>query len=1180
MVDPAIRKFARDLVQVNRRLHHLETVPQLDNSSLDNQGMGVYDEDGNLTVTLGKQKDGTWGAYPVGGPIPPGPLGLSFIGGPGLITVSWEGRYDKEPAPLDFDALEVLVDGTLSGSFSNRDGGTFTVTAEEGTHYVSARVRTLVPRHSSTTSPVGVDVGPPADQLFIDARAEIEAAEGEIEAAKDLIAQETVDREAALQQAASDLAELDGKLAGMPQSADLDVIRGDLADAQAAVEQAQADATSAKGAAASAASEAATAKTAADNAEANALAAIGVAADKGRIFYQATAPTGDDRNSNNLWIDSDNGKIFIWDGSVWTESESEDLRDAAMAAVAAQQAAEAADQKAQDAASAAAAAGAKADAAQGAADAAQGAAEAAQTTADQATLDAVSAHNEAVAAQDKVDAAIESGDSLIINGSFESGALGWPAYLGDNTHSRAGIIEDPDARTGTHTLRLTPVDANIYPESEPLLAVTPGQVLNFRGWWKHLGGDGTQTRMLVRTHDAAKAYVGIRYPSARSDVQEWPVDEWILQEGDYVVEEGIRFLSFAPHATGASTSEYRVDDLQVIDVTDARAAQAAAQEAHELAESKPDMAEVETAITVSANGKNAITVSSAAASSSTPGVVVGDTWWRVDGSGQIFGQWRWTGSAWSAVTIRSEVIANLDVGKLVVTGSSRFTEAVVDRLFADIFTAHKITASEITIAAIGSDGNLAPDSVGAVTIKDGAVGADQIIAEEVAAEVSNLVRANVEKLVVTDGATINEAVILKLATEMITAGAIRTAETGQRVVINESGIVMYGVDSDGNDFELVRIGPSGDNLITAGDTTISPAGVQAQSGDFEQITIGGQTLLEYMDPAPTGVVARGWNDVSGRTIGPNGETELGEMYVPVVPGRGYQISVEPISAYVPRGGRLGLNIYVEAGTDDSPAKSPSLKTSRLYRGIVYRDSGGDRPLVVFQGQHYAWPSEETHWRLLFTFNAYASTDVGTVYAASDWASGVLRASVTDVGLHQEFTMIDRKGRTSTEPTPPEPTPPPVKKRYTKTYSSTGYRTYDNNGNSTSDPDVVQGLYAGGPSSRLRKGGWTFPSMTGDLSGAAVEKVRVKLYVDHTYYTAGATVNVCTWGGVLRDNLTVVKTYTGWKRGTSKWITLPASTHAGFKSGAIDGVGVKPTNTFAEQFARLATGAKIEITYVN
>lgn len=1038
MPEPTIRKLARQLVSMDTRLKHLETVPQLSNSSIDDIGVPVYDADGNLVAQVGKQADGTWGAPPLNGPVPPAPAGVSFEGGPGVVNVTWSGDYVDGAAPLDFDTLEVLVAGTRAGALSNRSGGSLVVAAPEGRQVVSARVRTLVPRYSVETAGVVVQVGPPPDALFEEAKESIEAAKGDIQAAKDAITAEIAAREAALADALDQLAQLEGKLGGLPDSAELEEVRQQVAAAQAAVEAAQADATSAQQAVQAAAEQAADAQAAADTANANALAAAGIAADKGRIFYQADAPTGDDRSPNNLWIDSDNGRVHVWNGTAWEESQSEDLRDAAQAAVAAQQAAQAADQKAQDAAAAAAAADAKAQAAQGAADAAQQAAAEAQQTAADAVLDAREAHNAAVEARAAADDALD---------------------------------------------KYGPLDQ--------------------------------------RTLDAQAA---------------------------------------------------------------ADAAAQAAEEARQLAASKPDMDDVQQAITVSANGKNAITVSTAAPTSSSPGVVVGDTWWQVDGSGDIFGQWSWNGTKWSARTIKSEVIANLDVGKLTVTGTSRFTEAVVDRLFADIFTAHKITANEITIAALDKDGNLEPGSVRGVHIGDGQVSANKITIvgnpddpdeAGLVANIASIMELAVENLVVTEGAEINEGVILKLASEMITAGVLRTAEAGQRVVINTSGIVMYGLDEDDQEFELVRIGPSGENLITAGDTTISPAGVQAPSGEFDEIAVGGEDLHEILWPLPRGAVARGWNDVSGRDIGPEGRTELGEITVPVENGRAYSLKIEPISAYVPRSGRLGLEIYIEKGFKGKSAPAPTT-SSRLYRSIVHRDTGGNRPMVIFQGNWLAWEDEgATEWRLLFVFNAYDSNDKGAVYAAGRPSSGVLAVSVEDIGLSVVDIMTDRSGSTAA----PKP-PPPAPKRYKKTYSSTSFHTYDANTNQTSDPDVVQGLYSGGPSRLRRRGGWKFPSFTNDLSGAKVEKVEMYIYMNHSYYTAGATVNVATHDGNISNSLKSFRQVTGWKRNTGRWITLPSNLYNGFKNGSYKGVGVISTNSYAEQYARFnGSGAKIRITYV-
>lgn len=191
MADAQTRKLARQLVGLEERLKHLETVPQLAHSSIDDAALPVYDADGNLVSQLGKQKDGTWGAPPLRGPVPPTPLGVSAVGGAGIIHVRWAGTYtDAAPAPLDFDALEVLIDGVLAGAIPNRDGGSITIEAEQGFRFVAARVRTLVPRHSATTSPFSVEVKAPAEILFEDTTAQAEALAEKIREAEELIAQE------------------------------------------------------------------------------------------------------------------------------------------------------------------------------------------------------------------------------------------------------------------------------------------------------------------------------------------------------------------------------------------------------------------------------------------------------------------------------------------------------------------------------------------------------------------------------------------------------------------------------------------------------------------------------------------------------------------------------------------------------------------------------------------------------------------------------------------------------------------------------------------------------------------------------------------------------------------------------------------------------------------------------
>lgn len=211
MADPQTRKLARQLVQMDERLKHLETVPQMAHSSIDDHGLPVYDKDGNLVTRIGKLADGTWGAPPLAGPTPPAPVGVTAVGGSGIIHVRWTGAlHGGAQAPLDFDALEVLIDGELAGAISDRDGGTVTIQAEQGTRYVSARIRTLVPRHSALTSPFSVEVRAPAEIVLDDMTERADQLAADLAGAEQLIA----DEQERLDQARQLLDDLDATVDG------------------------------------------------------------------------------------------------------------------------------------------------------------------------------------------------------------------------------------------------------------------------------------------------------------------------------------------------------------------------------------------------------------------------------------------------------------------------------------------------------------------------------------------------------------------------------------------------------------------------------------------------------------------------------------------------------------------------------------------------------------------------------------------------------------------------------------------------------------------------------------------------------------------------------------------------------------------------------------------------------
>ena len=388
------------------------------------------------------------------------------------------------------------------------------------------------------------------------------------------------DLEAADQAAQDQFAELNGKLGDFATDESLGPIRAALTEAQEAVKAAQGVAQSANEAA-NAASQAA-------------LEAAGIAASKGRVIIQETEPTGEDRNAANIWIkpipDDPSTEIeekavtyvYLEASNEWVPTSSDELAQAAQNALDAREAAEQAKQRAETAISNAASA--------------QSAAQAAQRTADQATLDARDAHNEAVSAQERVEAKIASGDSLVLNGSFEVDDTNWGAVAG-----RFGPIESADAHTGARVMELTPATVNAYPLSDPF-PVTEGHTYQVRMWYRYMPGDrASRLSAYYQQRDKAGDLVRSYYATDEEGksillfADDLVEDEWTLFAGLIEINPGVTHLRVSPHALGASTDVFHIDDVQVVDVTEARRAQARADEAYTEAASKATSAEVEAA---------------------------------------------------------------------------------------------------------------------------------------------------------------------------------------------------------------------------------------------------------------------------------------------------------------------------------------------------------------------------------------------------------------------------------------------------------------------------------------------------------------------------------------------------------------------------------------------------------
>jgi hypothetical protein len=162
------------------------------------------------------------------------------------------------------------------------------------------------------------------------------------------------------------------------------------------------------------------------------------------------------------------------------------------------------------------------------------------------------------------------------------------------------------------------------------------------------------------------------------------------------------------------------------------------------------------------------TVYYSTANPSGTGTTTGDVWRKIDGSKNVIGEWYWNGSGWQASQITTQMISNLDVGKLT-SGTAAINNAVISKLFAEIFAAKKISATEADIQSL-------------------------------TAAVAQIIQLDVSQLVVTGSGTFNEAVIKKLWAQTLTVvDLIADAINGKTI----KGNLISGADIEGSTFRLL-----------------------------------------------------------------------------------------------------------------------------------------------------------------------------------------------------------------------------------------------------------------------------------------------------------------------------------------------------------------------------------------
>lgn len=345
--------------------------------------------------------------------------------------------------------------------------------------------------------------------------------------------------------------------------------------------------------------------------------------------------------------------------------------------------------------------------------------------------------------------------------------------------------------------------------------------------------------------------------------------------------------------------------------------------------------------------------------------------------------------------------------------------------------------------------------------------------------------------------------------------------------------------------------------------------VSSRTTVTDDIVLAGQDINDILNAMPRGIAAWGQFTAELTQIStlPSGGGDVGMFEIgwdtsQDVPDRMYNVTMSPLLVMVTPNssvaGTVGLRMWMT--TDGS---QPKVGTSQIVQyQYTATDTAGYQTL--FLPTKLVSSSNGNYIRVLFSL-------YGTC-AASVYGSQNCTILVNDLGTYPaESGVLNATGGVNSAP---------PKINYVKTYKMSDYRSWTGGGTIYNEGSgkLFQGLSPAGFGDTHSMA--YFPSMTGDLSGATITKIRVYAYFDHWYYNSGGTARIGLHGAASKTS-----TYSGsfsiassgWPNPGGRWVTLPSSTYAGFKSGQWRGVSLMGgDNTYTEY--GYAHDLRIEVSY--
>ncbi|QOP65149.1 tail protein [Arthrobacter phage Phives] len=400
----------------------------------------------------------------------------------------------------------------------------------------------------------------------------------------------------------------------------------------------------------------------------------------------------------------------------------------------------------------------------------------------------------------------------------------------------------------------------------------------------------------------------------------------------------------------------------------------------------------------------------------------------------------------------------------------------------------------------------------------------------------------------------NAVTAQKLESQLVlTSEVIAGNPNGNHAKLDGNGFRVMAPPADGAaPTEVIRLGTDTDDYFGVvgadGNLTASitaEGGIAAKDLDIaNSISLGGEDLGSRIDYMPQPLAAWGQVAIDTTTMYVTGAGEIGLFELgwdsDQPAGRDARMYLFNLNNVLIRStvvGQVGLRLrYTTDGTTPT-VNSPVLQYSYGYVGVA-------NGYTSFNINRIIGSNNGNYIRCLVTLWNGAS---GTASVLKDSNQAYLYSTVTDLGQTRTPTAIASTGGGSNGAAPVTTTKE-WKTTGTKSYTGTG-ASYDYN-----TGYMYSGLSPAGYGD-LRSVA-VFPSLTSTLSGATINDIWIYVYYDFWYYGSGGNAAISLHGysslPASSPSLSYSMTSTGWPRAAGRWVRLPDSTYAGFKSGSWKG----------------------------